>query len=131
MNPVQPKREADAMFNETLREIVEGTEGGVAGLLMGFDGIPVDSWTRADSELDITTVGMELSMVLKDIRSAAEQLDAGGPREVAIQAEKLTTVVRLLNGDYFLALALTPEGNLGKCRFLMRVAAPKFVAALS
>lgn len=39
------------MFNETLREIVEGTEGGVAGLLMGFDGIAVDSWTREDSEL--------------------------------------------------------------------------------
>ena len=117
------------MFNETLREIVEGTEGGVAGLLMGFDGIAVDSWTREDSELDITTVGMELSMVLKDIQRAAEQLEAGGAREVAIQAEKLTTVVRMLNGDYFVALALTPEGNLGKGRFLLRIAAPKFVAA--
>ncbi len=119
------------MFNETLREIVEGTEGGVAGLLMGFDGIPVDSWAREDAELDITTVGMELSMVLKDIRRAAEQLEAGGAREVAIQAEKLTAVVRMLNGDYFVALALTPDGNLGKGRFLLRIAAPKFVAALS
>lgn len=119
------------MFNETLREIVEGTEGGVAGLLMGFDGIAVDSWTREDSELDITTVGMELSMVLKDIRRAAEQLESGGAREVAIQAEKLTTVVRMLNGDYFLALALAPDGNLGKGRFLMRIAAPKFIDALS
>ena len=119
------------MFNETLREIVEGTEGGVAGLLMGFDGIPVDSWTRADSELDITTVGMELSMVLKDIQRAAEQLEAGGAREVAIQAEKLTTVVRMLNGDYFVALAMAPDGNLGKGRFLLRIAAPKFIDALS
>lgn len=50
---------------------------------------------------------------------------------MAIQAEKLTTVVRMLNGDYFVALALTPEGNLGKGRFLLRIAAPKFVAALS
>ncbi len=119
------------MFNETLREIVEGTEGGVAGLLMGFDGIPVDSWTREDSELDITTVGMELSMVLKDIRRAAEQLETGGAHEVAIQAEKLTTVVRMLNGDYFVALALSPDGNIGKGRFLLRIAAPKFIDALS
>ena len=119
------------MFNETLREIVEGTEGGVAGLLMGYDGIAVDSWAREDSEFDINTVGMEISVVLKDILRAAEQLETGGAQEVAIQADRLTTVVRMLNGDYFVALAIKPDGNVGKGRFLLRLAAPKFVAALS
>jgi predicted regulator of Ras-like GTPase activity (Roadblock/LC7/MglB family) len=118
------------MFKEALREVVDGTDGGVAGLLMGYDGIPVDSFTREDAELDVQTVGMELSGALKEIRRAAEQLDAGGAREVAIQAEKLLTIVRMLNNEYFVALAMKPDGNYGKGRFLLRLAAPKLLAAL-
>lgn len=118
------------MFKEALREVVDGTDGGVAGLLMGYDGIPVDSFTRDDAELDVQTVGMELSGALKEIRRASEQLDAGGAKEVAIQAEKLLTIVRMLNNEYFVALAMKPEGNYGKGRFLLRLAAPKLLAAL-
>lgn len=118
------------MFKEALRELVDGTDGGVAGLLMGYDGIPVDSFTRDDSELDVQTVGMELSQSLKEIRRATEQLDAGGTREVAIQAERLLTIVRMLNDEYFVALAMKPDGNYGKGRFLLRLAEPKILAAL-
>lgn len=118
------------MFKEALREVVEGTDGGIAGLLMGYDGIPVESWARDDADFDIQTVGVELSVILKDIGRAAEQLEAGSPREVAIQAEKVTTLVRMLNAEYFLALALKPDGNPGKGRFMLRLAAPKVLAAL-
>ncbi len=118
------------MFKEALQEMVERTEGGVAGLLMGFDGIAVEAWSRDDAELDIQTVGMELSMVLRDIRRAAEQLEVGPASEVSIKAEKLITLVRALTPEYFVALALRPDGNFGKGRFLLRLAAPKLVAAL-
>jgi predicted regulator of Ras-like GTPase activity (Roadblock/LC7/MglB family) len=118
------------MFKETLRDVVEGTEGGIAGLLMGFDGIAVESYTKGDADVDIQTVGMELSVVLKDIRRAVEQLHAGGAREVAIQAEKVTTLVRLLNADYFMALTMSSDGNFGKGRFLLRLAAPKLLSNL-
>jgi len=118
------------MFKETLRDVVEGTEGGIAGLLMGFDGIAVESYTKDETATDIQTVGMELSVVLKDIRRAIQQLQAGGAHEVAIQAERVTTLVRLLNDDYFLALTMTPEGNYGKGRFMLRLAAPKLLSNL-
>ncbi len=118
------------MFKEALRDVVEGTEGGIAGLLMGFDGIAVESYTKSDAAADIQTVGMELSVVLKDIRRAVEQLQAGGAREIAIQAERVTTLVRLLNDDYFIALTMAPDGNYGKGRFLLRLAAPKLLSNL-
>lgn len=118
------------MFKDALRDLVENTEGGLAGLLMGFDGIAVESYTKTESETDIQTLGMELSVVLKDMRRSVESLQAGGAREIAIQAEKVTTLVRLLNGDYFIALTLAPEGNFGKGRFLLRLAAPKLLSAL-
>lgn len=117
-------------FRDALRDVVEGTEGGIAGLLMGFDGIAVESYTKPDAEVDIQTVGMELSVVLKDLRRAVEQLQAGRTRELSIQAEKLVTLVRMLNDDYFLALAMAPDGNYGKGRFLMRLTAPKLLSSL-
>jgi predicted regulator of Ras-like GTPase activity (Roadblock/LC7/MglB family) len=113
------------VFKEALKTMVENTEGGVAGLLMGFDGIAVDSYTReAGGEFDITTVGMEFSVILSQIRKSAEILGAGTTQEIAIKAEKLTTIIYSINSEYFLALALEPDGNFGKGRYLLRTTAP-------
>jgi predicted regulator of Ras-like GTPase activity (Roadblock/LC7/MglB family) len=117
--------EDGAVFRDALKSMVEGTEGGLAGLLMGFDGIAVDSYTaEGESEFDISTVGMEFSVILSQIRKAAEILGAGVSQEIAIKAEKLTTIIYAINGEYFLALALRPDGNYGKGRYLLRVTAP-------
>jgi predicted regulator of Ras-like GTPase activity (Roadblock/LC7/MglB family) len=118
------------MFQDALRDIVEGTEGGVAGLIMDSEGIAVDSYARGDAPFDITIVGIEFGVVLGSIKRAAESLEAGKAREVAIGTEKMTTLIRTLGETYFLALAIRPDGNLGKGRFLMRTAAPKLLAEL-
>ena len=121
------------MFREVLQEVVERTEGGVAGLLMGFDGIPVDSYIREGAEMgvDMETIGMEYSVILKDIRKAAELLEAGPAAEISVQAEHLTTVIRVLNDEYFVAVALRPHGNFGKARFLLRTAGSKLLSELT
>ncbi|MBI4509723.1 MAG: hypothetical protein HY698_08795 [Deltaproteobacteria bacterium] len=118
------------MFKEPLQKIVDNVEGGIAGLVMGFDGIAVDTYVRERDKADINTVGMELSFVLTQVRKAAQVLELGAISEFAIKAEKLTIVIRVLSNDYFLALALTPDGNFGKGRYLMRVVAPKLQAEL-
>ncbi len=118
------------MFKEPLQKIVDNVEGGIAGLVMGFDGIAVESYTREGQKMDITTVGMEFSFILTQVRKAAEILEVGGVTEISIKAEKLTIVIRMLSPEYFVALALTPEGNFGKGRFMMRLVAPKLQAEL-
>ena len=118
------------MFKEAIRDVVEGTDGGIAGILMDFEGIAVDSYIKGES-LDINAVGAEYSVILKSIQRATESLEAGGAREVAIQSDKITTLIRILNDEYFLALTLSPEGNFGKGRYLMRTAAPKLLEQLS
>jgi predicted regulator of Ras-like GTPase activity (Roadblock/LC7/MglB family) len=121
------------MFREVLKEVVERTEGGIAGIVMGLDGITIDSYVRKDSEMafEVESVGVEYSAILKQIRSAAEMLDAGPACEVAIQAERLTTVIRMINDEYFVALAMKPEGNYGKARFLLRTSASKLAQGLA
>lgn len=116
------------MFKQALRDCVDNVEGGVGALLMGFDGIAVDQYAKEG--FDIETMGMEFSVVLSDARKAALSLDVGRTDEVAFKAEKMTAVVRILNDEYFIVLALKPTGNLGKGRFMLRLAAPKVMQDL-
>jgi predicted regulator of Ras-like GTPase activity (Roadblock/LC7/MglB family) len=118
------------MFKEALRDIVERTDGGIAGLLMDSSGIALETYTKESSPFDVNNVGVEFGVVLGSIKRAAEMLEAGTTQEIAINTEKLVTIIRLLGDSYFLALTLKPEGNFGKGRFLMRTAAPKLLAEL-
>jgi predicted regulator of Ras-like GTPase activity (Roadblock/LC7/MglB family) len=68
--------------------------------------------------------------VISTIKRAAEMLEAGPANEIAVGTDRLVTIIRTLGDTYFLALAMTPEGNFGKGRYLMRTAAPKLMAEL-
>ncbi len=121
-----PKKPATLviMFKEALVNIVDGTQGGLAGLLMDFEGIPLETYSRPEAAFDIEIVGAEISVVVKAIQRASEMLEAGETQEVAFKSDKMVTIIRVVNDTYFLALALEPDGNFGKGRFLMRVAVP-------
>lgn len=118
------------MFREVLSDVVERTEGGLAALVMGMDGISVDSYVKDGQAFEVETIGMEYSVILKDIRRATELVEAGTAREVTIQGEKVTTVIRLINEEYFVAVALRPDGNFGKARYLLRTGASKLATEL-
>jgi len=118
------------MFLEALREIVDKTEGGVAGVIMDSEGIAVESYARDGATFDINVIGIEFGVVLGSIRRVAESLEAGRASEVALGTDKLLTLIRTLGESYFLALAMKPDGNVGKGRFLMRTAAPKLMTEL-
>jgi predicted regulator of Ras-like GTPase activity (Roadblock/LC7/MglB family) len=118
------------MFQEALREIVDHTEGGVAGLIMDSEGIAVETYARPDAPFDITTIGIEFGVVLGSIKRAADSLEAGKPREVSIGTDKVVTLIRTLGETYFLAVAIRPDGNFGKGRYLMRSVAPRLLAEL-
>jgi predicted regulator of Ras-like GTPase activity (Roadblock/LC7/MglB family) len=119
------------MFKEALQDMVDKTDGGIAGLLMDSSGIALESYSRDDAPFDINTIGIEFSVVIGSIKRATESLEAGSTHEVAIGTDKMITLIRMLSDTYFLALAMKPEGNFGKGRYLMRTAAPKLLAELS
>jgi predicted regulator of Ras-like GTPase activity (Roadblock/LC7/MglB family) len=119
------------MFKEALQGVVDSTEGGIAGLLMDFEGIPLESYAKEAAVFDIEAVGAEVSVVVKAIQRATEMLDAGTTREVSFNSDKMVTLIRVINKGYFIALALSPDGNLGKGRYLLRVLAPKLAEELA
>lgn len=118
------------MFRESLQRMIDRVDGGVAGILMGFDGISVESYSRQDASPDIQTVGMEIAHVISQVRRAAELLEVGGLREVTLKTERLTVIVQVLNDEYFVACAIRPEANFGKARYVLRLMVPQIQSEL-
>lgn len=119
------------MFREAIQGVVEGTDGGIAGMLMDFEGIAVEVYSKDSATFDIEAIGAEASVLVKAIQRATEMLDVGATREVSFQSEQLTTLIRVINDNYFIALTLEPKGNFGKGRYLLRTTAPKLLVELS
>jgi len=118
------------VFTKHLKKVVDNVDGGVGSLIMGLDGIAVETYVREGQKVDINTIGMEFSFILTQVKKAAEILEIGKVQEISVKAESLILVIRMLDDDYFLGVALTADGNFGKCRFLMRVTAPRLIAEL-
>ena len=116
-------------FREHLQDVCKSVDGAVACSLMGVDGIEVDTHLAGGGgdggELDLKSLLVEYSGVFRSARDAADVHQAGGISEVSINTDKLVTVARLVSPDYFMVVALKPEGNYGKARYLLRITAPK------
>jgi predicted regulator of Ras-like GTPase activity (Roadblock/LC7/MglB family) len=130
------------MFRDTIKKLVDRLEGGVGGVLMGFDGITVDSYARDGMEavVDIQTIGLEFAHLISEARRTAQALSIGLIRELAFRTDRLTVLVQILNKDYFVACAFlsTVGGDvsdgggekMGRARYLMRITAPRIEAEL-
>lgn len=118
------------MFSETLKKVVDNVDGGIAAVIMGLDGIPVETYVRINDRVDVNTVAMEFSFILGQVRKAGDSLQVGTLEELSIRAQRLLLVCRMLTPQYFMAVAMVPDGNFGKCRYLMRLATPTLVAQL-
>lgn len=118
------------MFAETLKKVVDNVDGGIAAVIMGLDGIPVESYVRHDDRVDVNTVAMEFSFILTQVRKAGDSLSVGSLEELSVKAQRLILVCRMISPQYFVAIVMAPEGNFGKARYLARLATPTLVAQL-
>ena len=126
---------ADGPFREHIKNLVERLDGGIAAVLMGFDGISIDLYAKSHDSTgralpDIQTLAMEFAHLIAQARRTLQSLDAGALEEFTLRTDTLTLVVRVLTQEYFLACAVLPVGNVGKARYLMRLSAPALRADL-
>jgi predicted regulator of Ras-like GTPase activity (Roadblock/LC7/MglB family) len=116
------------MFRENIQRVIERLDGGIAGVLMGFDGIPVDSYAKSgfgDSLPDIQTLAAEFAHMVAQARRTVQSLDAGALAEVTIRTDTVILVITVITQEYFLACAMMPTAIVGKARYLVKVAAPQ------
>lgn len=123
-------------FQQHLEQVVSQVDGAIACSVMGFDGIAVETHQApalADhaADLDLQAAWIEYANLLSQLKNQAETLKTGGISELCVTSEKVLTVMRLVSPEYFVVLGLKPDGNYGKGRYLLRLAAPKLKADLA
>lgn len=117
-------------FRDILKSSVEEVDGGLASVVMGFDGISVEEYvaqpngtTDGGIPVDVQTLGVEYSSALTEVRRTAEALASGSVHEVAVTTDGALVLLRPVNAEYFVALVLAKNGNFGKGRYVLRRAA--------
>lgn len=113
-------------FSEILKAVVSGTDGALGAIVVGLDGIPVEEY-RVAGEMDIQSMTVEYSSLLKEIEKGSQATQLGSTKEVTVIADHAMIMLRRLNDEYFVVLIIRPEGNFGKGRFLLRMAVPKLL----
>jgi predicted regulator of Ras-like GTPase activity (Roadblock/LC7/MglB family) len=122
-------------FLPHLEAVVKQVDGAIACSVMGFDGIAVethqsDALANHAADVDLQTAWVEYANLLSQLKNQAEGMKTGAVAEISVNTEKLITVMRLVNADYFVVLGMKPTGNYGKARYLLRLAVPKLKADL-
>ena len=113
-------------FISILQAIVNGCGGGLGAALMGNDGIPIEEFVSpspAAQELlseEIGTAGAEFGRILSEIAKASDALSGGGVRETVVALSCFTLIFRDVDDETFLVVAIAPDGNIGKARYLIR-----------
>jgi predicted regulator of Ras-like GTPase activity (Roadblock/LC7/MglB family) len=111
------------MFKEVLETIIERTEGSLGALIMGLDGIAVErSLKDAGQEANLDVAAAEFTSLVRSAQKAGKDTGLGSLRELVISLDSAVVLMRLLGRDYFVVLAISPEGNLGRARFELRKA---------
>jgi predicted regulator of Ras-like GTPase activity (Roadblock/LC7/MglB family) len=111
------------MFKETLENIIERTEGSLGALIMGIDGIAVErSLKDAGQDANLDVAAAEFTSLVKSAQKAGRDTGLGNLRELMISLDSAVVIMRLLGHDYFVVLAMSPDGNLGRARFELRKA---------
>ncbi|MCP4006058.1 MAG: roadblock/LC7 domain-containing protein [bacterium] len=110
-------------FREILAQLIDQTEGALAGAVMAGDGIPIDEYGQTD-QVDLAALAVELQPMLEQVRKATSSVYEGAPnalQEMILATEKHQILLRPIDGEFFLLIVLTPEGILGKMRYLTRM----------
>jgi predicted regulator of Ras-like GTPase activity (Roadblock/LC7/MglB family) len=111
------------MFKEVLETIIERTEGSLGALIMGVDGIAVErSLKESGQEANLDVAAAEFTSLVRNAQKAGKDTGLGDLRELMISLESAVVIMRLLGREYFVVLAIAPEGNLGRARYELRKA---------
>jgi predicted regulator of Ras-like GTPase activity (Roadblock/LC7/MglB family) len=89
---------------------------------MGGDGIAIaQAHPRTPSaQVDISAAGVEFERILAEVGKASDAIGGGAVGELVVTLARVTLIFSVVEDDVMLVVALTPDGSLGKARYLIR-----------
>ena len=108
-----------------LQDLLDPDAGVLAAALMDAEGIPIAEAHGALAasrvpDSGLASLAVEFGRVLGEAQKASDAFGGGLAEEVTVRMAELTLVFTSLEAGLVLALAVAPDGNLGKARYLIR-----------
>lgn len=104
------------MFDHELKNILSFLKGAQAVLIMGYDGIVVESVTQSNSS-DFQDLSIELGQISKNIAEISRNTATGALTEMVLHFEKAKVLIRSIHPEYFIALLMDRNESVGKGQF--------------
>ena len=111
------------MFKQKLSNVVNNVDGSIGCLLIGFDGLPIDSVYRGEELPQMSAIAVEVSNLLAKFRRL-QAYDVGEINEVSITAGTVTALAKVVAEEYLLILAMTTEADVNRGKTMLRLIAP-------
>ena len=109
-------------FREILAKVIDQTPGALAGAIMAGDGIPVDEYAPSE-QVDLASLSVEFQGLFEQTRKVAGSLYENSTeplQEMILVTSGHQILFRPVDGEFFLVIVLSPDGLLGKARYLVR-----------
>ena len=109
-------------FEPVLRAILDDCPDVFGVALMGSDGIPIQELDRESvvEGVEVSGLGAEFGRILDEVRKTADAVGGGALEEVVVRIARFWVLLRSVDEETFLVMALQPDANLGKARYLIR-----------
>lgn len=111
------------MFKQKLTNVVNNVDGSIGCLLIGFDGIPIDTVYRNEELPQMSAIAVEISNLLDKFRRL-QAYDVGEVNEVSITAGTITALAKVVAEEYLLILAMTTDADVNRGQTMLRLIAP-------
>ncbi|MCS6884217.1 MAG: roadblock/LC7 domain-containing protein [Acidobacteriota bacterium] len=111
-------------FGEILKQMLGKVDGAIGALIMGLDGIAIEQRfsenVPRDSKLGM--IAAAYATLLRNSMRTTKETGVGQLEEISVIAENMVLVIKLINTEYFLMMALEQGGNIGRARFELKKA---------
>ena len=111
------------MFTLDLETVLSFLDGAKSIVIMGFDGIALETAHKGNKQ-GFADVAIELGQIVKNIHEISRQSSMGGFQEMVLHFEQSKVVLRSINNEFFLALLLSKDENIGKSQFALQKILP-------
>ena len=103
--------------------MVNNVNGSIGCLLIGFDGIQIDS-VYGERELpEMNAIAIEVSNLLDKFRRMKLH-DIGEVNEVSITTGEVTALARVVADEYLLVLAMDSHADVNRGQTMLRLISP-------
>ncbi|OGL42496.1 MAG: hypothetical protein A2161_05960 [Candidatus Schekmanbacteria bacterium RBG_13_48_7] len=110
-------------FVDGLKMIVNNVPGSLGASINGLDGLIIAEYKKTpNSELDFTLIGAEMTSLLKRAVKTTDDIHMGPLQEITLMDRNKALIMKTINEEYYLLLALDSFGNIGKGRYELKKA---------